>query len=66
VSDVDLVHCPRCGSGFREPLWSLTRLEQEATKVTWRPGLIEHQTKSLCPMGTVEGVSPRRFHVMDH
>jgi hypothetical protein len=34
VTDVELVHCPRCGSGFREPLWSLTRLEQEATKVT--------------------------------
>jgi hypothetical protein len=35
VTDVDLVPCPRCGSGFREPLWSLTRLEQEATKMTW-------------------------------
>jgi hypothetical protein len=35
MTEVDLVRCPRCGLGFREPLWTLTRLEQEATKVTW-------------------------------
>jgi hypothetical protein len=33
-ANVDLVLCPRCGSGFREPIRSLARLEQEATKVT--------------------------------
>ena len=29
------MNCPRCGRGSNEPLWSLTRLEQQGTKATW-------------------------------
>ena len=35
MTESGLVRCPRCGAESNEPLWSLTRREQEATKVTW-------------------------------
>jgi hypothetical protein len=35
VTETGLVRCPRYGLESNEPLWSLTRREQVATKVTW-------------------------------
>ena len=35
MNDDALVYCPRCRAGSREPLWGLSRLEQQGMKSTW-------------------------------